>query len=230
MAEMTQARDIRPGDVILASSPRYNGPTIRVTGVEHVVYGAPFSARNNHIVFNVERMSGSATRLLAPMDRSYLVERVAQQALREFADPPPVKPEEPTGLGAVVEDSAGDLWVRDKTTTTIAHWKRARGQMGGKRLPWSAIDAVRVLSEGIGAPSSAPLTSDTDNESEPLRKAHRHYERHTDSGPADARQHLSSSRSRRGEQLRAGNRHAGGPNGLPAQHPWWGAGVPGQAR
>ena len=71
-----------------------------------------------------------------------------QAALREFANPTP-RIEEPKGLGAVVRDVHGELWVRDKTTTTVAHWKRARGQMGGKRVSWSDINAVRVLSEGV---------------------------------------------------------------------------------
>src|SRR5690348_2045025 len=35
-----------------------------------------------------------------------------QAALREFANPTPPKPEEPTGLGAVVEDRDGIRWVR----------------------------------------------------------------------------------------------------------------------
>lgn len=72
-----------------------------------------------------------------------------EAALREFANPTPPKPDEPMGLGAVVEDASGHLWVRAKTTTTSAHWNRAHGQMGGKRLSWSAIDVVRVLSEGV---------------------------------------------------------------------------------
>src|SRR5690606_604511 len=35
-----------------------------------------------------------------------------QAALREFANPTPPKPDEPTGLGAVVEDANGEKWVR----------------------------------------------------------------------------------------------------------------------
>lgn len=33
-------------------------------------------------------------------------------ALREFADPKPPKPEEPTGIGAVVNDHQGRAWIR----------------------------------------------------------------------------------------------------------------------
>lgn len=77
------------------------------------------------------------------------VRDVVQAALREFANPTPPKPEEPTGLGAVVETVRGELFVRDKTTTTVAHWKRARGGESGKRHRYDNIDAVRVLSEGV---------------------------------------------------------------------------------
>lgn len=35
-----------------------------------------------------------------------------QTALREFANPTPPKPPEPTGLGAVVEDTSGKEWLR----------------------------------------------------------------------------------------------------------------------
>lgn len=70
-----------------------------------------------------------------------------QAALRSLiADP---RPEEPTGLGAVI-DVSGELYVRDKTTTTTAHWKRARGQENGKRHRYDELcGVVRVLSDGV---------------------------------------------------------------------------------
>ncbi|MDB5716479.1 MAG: hypothetical protein JWO15_3876 [Sphingomonadales bacterium] len=68
-------------------------------------------------------------------------------ALRSLLAPP--KPPEPMGLGAVVEDSRGEMWIRDKTTTTVNHWKRARGEDGGSRYSWDHLTAVRVLSEGV---------------------------------------------------------------------------------
>ena len=76
-----------------------------------------------------------------------------QAALREFAAPTP-RIEEPTGLGAVVETVHGELYVRDKTTTTVAHWKRARGEERGQRHRWSDLSVVRVLSEGVKAGES----------------------------------------------------------------------------
>ena len=67
-----------------------------------------------------------------------------QAALREFANPKPPKPEEPTGLGAVVEDDEGSKWVRVESRT--GWWWR--NSDGGTRR-WDDIDAVRVLGEGV---------------------------------------------------------------------------------
>lgn len=75
-----------------------------------------------------------------------------QAALREFANPTPPRPDEPTGLGAVVEDEDGDEWIR------------VGGPRDGLPRPWAGrgnvadlrdwhryadIAAVRVLSEGV---------------------------------------------------------------------------------
>lgn len=86
-------------------------------------------------------------RILASLTHLADAERV-QAALREFANPTPPKPPEPTGLGAVVEDAKGDLHVR--TDSEYAPW------LGGRYVPsvgryraWRDIDAVKVLSEGV---------------------------------------------------------------------------------
>lgn len=66
-----------------------------------------------------------------------------QAALREYANPTPPKPDEPLGLGAVVEDAEGARWTRVGGTKNS--WYRAHGH-------WSAYDditATRVLSEGV---------------------------------------------------------------------------------
>ena len=65
-----------------------------------------------------------------------------QAALREFADPKPPKPDEPTGLGAVVEDADGLRWVRHADG-----WWGSPQQFDTRT--WAAIDAVRVLSHGV---------------------------------------------------------------------------------
>ena len=56
----------------------------------------------------------------------------------------PPKPQEPQGLGAVVEDVAGDYWVR-----TGERFRKCTGPGRGSFRPYYEIDAVRVLSEGV---------------------------------------------------------------------------------
>lgn len=65
-------------------------------------------------------------------------------ALREFANPAPPKPDEPTGLGAVVEDEDGTPWVRCENVDLEPHWY-ARN----KKRDYADIAVVRVLSEGV---------------------------------------------------------------------------------
>lgn len=67
-------------------------------------------------------------------------------ALRSLLAPP--RPDEPLGLGAVVEDAKGHRWVR------VAHgldqyedWKQASETE--PRVRYSDTTAVRVLSEGV---------------------------------------------------------------------------------
>lgn len=65
------------------------------------------------------------------------------RALREFANPKPPKPDEPTGLGAVVRDRDDDLWVRADWTTRP--WRCVRT---GARGSWDDIDVVEILPSG----------------------------------------------------------------------------------
>lgn len=67
-----------------------------------------------------------------------------QSALREFANPKPPKPECPAGLGAVVEDEAGEQWVHFDSVSGW-WWRDKRG----RNARWHDITAVRVLSEGV---------------------------------------------------------------------------------
>lgn len=68
-----------------------------------------------------------------------------QSALREFANPTPPKPNEPTGLGAVVWD-AGTRWTLAVRIPGSFPWV---GEHGGVR-GWNEFsDAVEVLSEGV---------------------------------------------------------------------------------
>lgn len=68
--------------------------------------------------------------------------------------PTPVKPAEPTGLGAVIEDADGRLWLRvdwPKPWCLAAPNEREkfRDVIHGSHLPWDRVNAVRVLSEGV---------------------------------------------------------------------------------
>lgn len=65
-----------------------------------------------------------------------------QAALRSLVEPP--KPEEPTGLGAVVEDADGIRYVLHGVPDGEG-WCDPDGI--GRR--WGSISAVRVLSEGV---------------------------------------------------------------------------------
>jgi hypothetical protein len=69
-------------------------------------------------------------------------------ALREFANPTPPKPEEPTGLGAVVEDAEGRKYVRTADTDCSKPWSYANNYTD---FDWPNIDVVRVLSKGVPA-------------------------------------------------------------------------------
>lgn len=65
-----------------------------------------------------------------------------QVALREFANPTPPRPDEPTGLGAVVEDDQGRLFVN--IGTVKANWRH-----GSSAYEWFEISATNVVSAGI---------------------------------------------------------------------------------
>lgn len=87
-----------------------------------------------------------------PSWRSDRIEN-AQQALREFANPTPPKPEEPTALGAVVEDAEGRRYVVNYVFDDGSvrwygpDWKR--GDDCYHHPNWRDLAAVRVLSEGV---------------------------------------------------------------------------------
>jgi hypothetical protein len=77
---------------------------------------------------------------------------VMQAALREFANPTPPKPDEPTGLGAVVEDRHGLLWTRVESGEAITRnpWYPA-GDPDVQPDEYERIKAVRILSPGVTA-------------------------------------------------------------------------------
>jgi len=95
----------------------------------------------------VERLSQAVTAVAGWSDiMEYQRTNALADALREFADPKPPKPAEPTGLGAVVEDARGYRWSRLGGTTEFP-WHH--GLIGRER--YADIDVVRVLSEGVAS-------------------------------------------------------------------------------
>lgn len=75
---------------------------------------------------------------------------VMAEVLREFANPTPLTPDEPTGLGAVVENQWGTRYVCD----FVGRWygpSNATGPDSDVYGYWdySHTQAIRVLSEGV---------------------------------------------------------------------------------
>lgn len=87
----------------------------------------------------VERLAN----LLDKWDYAGSVEYL-QSALREFATPRP-RIDEPTGRGAVVEDSKGGWWVRGEQEGTSFAWVGPSAYWKN----WDELEVVRVLSEGV---------------------------------------------------------------------------------
>lgn len=70
-----------------------------------------------------------------------------REAMRSFTPP---KPDEPLGLGAVVEDDEGEKWVRAGISHRKADdWRCVEGHHVGYWSEWFNLNAVRVLSEGV---------------------------------------------------------------------------------
>jgi hypothetical protein len=81
-----------------------------------------------------------------------------QAALREFTEPKPPKPEEPTGLGAVVECDPGPVYDRAWAVRVWAGddfggkaWDYYDSSGNGGRCHYADLAVVRVLSEGVTA-------------------------------------------------------------------------------
>lgn len=77
-------------------------------------------------------------------------------ALREFANPTPPKPDEPLGLGAVVEDADDERWIKIDTHADCNDWTRIGNPENpdtapypNRRWTYNNIAAVKVLSEGV---------------------------------------------------------------------------------
>lgn len=160
-------REWKPGDVAVAS---YNDEVkvyLRVESRYVTDFASRWQAQDGshsfdfskadwwrHLVVIDPEDAEQVERLVAcvyeqPADLKKRTKEHWQQALREYANPkPPII--EPTGLGAVVEDSRGRTWIRYLRPGTSAPWLWSEAPEHVERLSvWSAIDAVAVLSDGV---------------------------------------------------------------------------------
>lgn len=73
--------------------------------------------------------------------------RWARDTFRDAEVVQPPRPDEPTGIGAVVEAIHNNLFVR--VSTGDHPWQRVSDMEGECHCEWRDIDAVRVLAEGV---------------------------------------------------------------------------------
>lgn len=168
--------DWKPGDVAMRDS-QFGGPGQLTIAVPSCGNGQHDSGIHwHHASGGYDRIDGSPAYrrmvVIDPMDASQVARladlirdgrdysagrglswgRATTEALREFANPTPPKPEEPIGLGAVVEDFEGVKHVRAGITHDGAMedcWRQVSGSNIGYWSRWGHINAVRVLSEGV---------------------------------------------------------------------------------
>ena len=139
----------KPGDVAMVSALNkpepyrayYDGKTWREYGEPMFCVDQPQTMRHLVVVDPedreaVERLWNLFRNNEIPNGREAIAD-----ALREFANPKPPRPEEPTGLGAVVEDVWGHRFVR----VGARAWRNVNED---SFCIWLHIDVVRVLSEG----------------------------------------------------------------------------------
>lgn len=83
---------------------------------------------------------------------------IPREVITSVAVIEPPKPAEPLGLGAVVEDSEGELWIKIDRHADCNDWARLGApehadaeQATGRTVRWfyRDIDAVKVLSKGV---------------------------------------------------------------------------------
>lgn len=158
------SEDFRPGDVV-------QHPTLGRGIVQDYKHGGlivEWADRDEYtsvgnVVFNLRRLvvidpesDPDVIRLENALEaQGCRVGMGVQAALREFATPTPPKPDEPAGLGAVVEDADGLKWVSVEEMPPFGRWYCGVlpdddcSIADGAFREWSALSAVRVLSEGI---------------------------------------------------------------------------------
>lgn len=154
----------KPGDVALSDFcgeqdvrvVRYHSGWARLTDTDDYIPDEPILG--THRVENprplvvidpedseqVERL-WSAWRDLAPDHR--LAQDNLQAALRVFANPKPPKPDEPLGLGAVVEDDRGRKWSLLPPHVKYQRWACWDEPINDR--DYDSINVVRVLFRGV---------------------------------------------------------------------------------
>ena len=154
-------REWKPGDVVLAADGSDKRPffvfaregrlhTMSVDGHQFPMLYPDYNTRPLILIDPEDREQ--VERLVAAVYEQPYATKVAgtvehwQAALREFANPTPPKPDEPTGLGAVVEDANGVRWVK---VFEGDMWQDHRDRSIWRG--WNGVNAVRVLSEGVAA-------------------------------------------------------------------------------
>jgi len=161
------SREWEPGDVARVKWTSHEATAVRNAANDGWSHGLTFGAGSLHddisgpeahplVVIDpedpeqVERLVNSLRDEGTPLALTLATAiDIVQAALRSLvADP---KPEEPTGLGAVVEDAEGRRWLRLTGQSEVPdhpEWVRPEYPLMGWRK-YEAISAVRVLSEGV---------------------------------------------------------------------------------
>lgn len=157
------SREWKPGDVAVATHPIRNGLVRGIIDTDGRFYttdqscvgisSSAFAPDNLRplVVIDPEDLEQVEQLRVDLINSGWIPDGDADaldSILRRVANPTPPKPEEPQGLGAVVEDEQGNLWVR---TDRAAPWSPIRG-IGGHsatRRLWSEFTAVRILSPGV---------------------------------------------------------------------------------
>jgi hypothetical protein len=156
------AREWKPGDVAMVDAEWTRSrpfedclAVLRARGWERVSDGAMALNANPEprgvAVIDPEDAE-QVGRLLYRIEAAWVVRilyegmrEALQAALREFANPTPPKPDEPTGLGAVVETANGYRWLHAYCDAGRKQWIDKEGRI----KDYEEIAAVRVLSEGV---------------------------------------------------------------------------------
>lgn len=143
-------RGWKPGDVAVISVPNrdvfhrafFDGETWRECGGGYYFsFDTPTSVRP---LIVVDPEGRDVNRLVIRLGTRYKGStRLMRETLRDLHTDPP--PEEPEGLGAVVEDARGQRWVR--TDYADHQWLNHTAGISA----WADIAAVKVLSEGVDA-------------------------------------------------------------------------------